>query len=526
MNPLGIQADALWSEDRGGPDFSFDTLWHSRGKLTSQGYVVWMEIPLKSLRFPSVTEQKWGFTLLRTIPRNNEWAYWPRVSSRIEGRLNQAATLAGIENVSPGRNLQLIPYGVFRSFRALDTRDSNRPRFTSKGAEPDAGLDAKFVFKDSLVLDVAVNPDFSQVESDAPQITVNQRFEVLFPEKRPFFLENADYFRTPVDLVFTRRIADPQLGVRATGKIGRNSIGALIIDDQSPGKGVPPDDALSGERAYFGIFRVSRDIFKQSSVGFILTDREFRETFNRVGGFDGRFKLNDNWVTRLQAVASSTPFADGRRRHGSALEASLNRSGRQFSYSLRYSDRSPGFAALAGFIPQVDIRSINQFVTYRLRPEKKFLIALGPALSSTQIWDHRGTRLNSEYIPLFQAELKGQTFISVGRSNHRERLRPEDFPILTANRDFSKATNFVFFNSNIFSTFGVEGQYRSGHRINYGPPSGQEPFLANHREASLTLTFRPVTSLRVDNTYIGARLLDRSNGSSIFNNHIIRSRAN
>src|SRR3989344_2087046 len=282
-NPFGIQWDALWTEGGsgggggGGPsefDSSFDTLWHSRGQPTDQGYVVWMAIPFKSLRFSDSPRQTWGLLFNRDIPRLNEETFWPHYSSRIQGRLNQTATLEGLENISPGRNIQLIPFGVFRSFRAPDERDPLRPQFEREQADFDAGLDAKFVFRDSLVLDVAVNPDFSQVESDEPQVTVNQRFEVFFPEKRPFFIENASFFATPINLVFSRRIAAPQFGVRLTGKAGPYAIGAFVIDDEAPGESVADTDPLTDTRALFAIFRVNRDIGKQSTLGFIFTDRE------------------------------------------------------------------------------------------------------------------------------------------------------------------------------------------------------------------------------------------------------------
>src|SRR5207245_8949693 len=113
-----------------------------------------------------------------------------------------------LSRISAGRNIQFFPYGVLRSFRALDTRDPAAPHFAHRDAEFRGGIDSKFVLHDNLVLDVTANPDFSQVESDEPQITVNQRFEVFFPERRPFFLENSDYFKTPIDLCFTRRIGD------------------------------------------------------------------------------------------------------------------------------------------------------------------------------------------------------------------------------------------------------------------------------------------------------------------------------
>jgi len=206
--PRGIQRDAIWTEGQGF-DGSFDTLWHTRGQITDAGYLAWFSIPFKSLRFPSTPQQTWGVILRRDIPRVNESSHWPHVSSAVEGRLNQAATLRGLEHISPGRNLQFIPYASFRSFRAPDFRDPAQPRFAEEAGEVQAGVDAKIIFQDSLVLDITANPDFAQVESDEPQVTVNQRFEVFFPEKRPFFLENAGYFKTPFNLVFTRRIADP-----------------------------------------------------------------------------------------------------------------------------------------------------------------------------------------------------------------------------------------------------------------------------------------------------------------------------
>ena len=215
-NPLGVQWDAIWTEDREF-DSSFDTVWRSEGRLTDRGYVVLMAIPFRSLRFPATGDQRWGVIFVRDIPRSNESAFWPRVSSRIEGRMNQAGLLRGLRDISPGSNTQLIPFVAARSSRILETGPPGDPRFVNERGDLDAGLDAKFVFRDSTVLDLTANPDFSEVESDLPQVTVNQRFEVFFPEKRPFFLENSDFFRTPIDLLFTRRIVEPRVGVRMTG---------------------------------------------------------------------------------------------------------------------------------------------------------------------------------------------------------------------------------------------------------------------------------------------------------------------
>src|SRR5579864_432023 len=266
-NPLGIQWDALWTEgsigngrpaDFSGFDDSFDTVWNSEGRLTGQGYLLLMSIPFKSLRFPNTDKQEWRIILNRSIPRTNENLFWPRITNRIQGRFNQAATATGLD-LSRSRNIQLIPYGLLRGFRDIDQRDPANPFFESRTLQPEAGLDAKFILHDSFVLDATINPDFSQVESDQPQITVNQRFEVFFPEKRPFFLENSNYFNTPITLLFTRRIADPKWGVRLTGKDGPWAVGMLVADDSAPGQVVPLNDPLAGKKALFAIGRVSRD---------------------------------------------------------------------------------------------------------------------------------------------------------------------------------------------------------------------------------------------------------------------------
>jgi hypothetical protein len=246
VNPLGVQADAALSDSQG-DDFSFDTLWYSEGKLTPEGYVAMMTIPFRSLRFASQAVQTWGFGLYRGIPANNENSFWPFVTEKISGFVPQLAKMTGLENISPGRNLQLIPYAAFSRSHFLDQPDSGVPAFRGK-TDFRPGLDAKAVIHDTLALDVALNPDFSQVESDDPQVTVNQRFEVVFPEKRPFFLENNGYFSTPENLFFSRRIVDPEFGGRITGKLGRWNLGVLAIDDRAPGSGLDPDDPNSGAR--------------------------------------------------------------------------------------------------------------------------------------------------------------------------------------------------------------------------------------------------------------------------------------
>jgi hypothetical protein len=592
--PLGVQWDAIWTEASraevsGNFDTSFDTVWDSRGKVTNRGFVVLMAIPFKSLRFPATKQQEWGIILYRGIFRKNEDAFWPQISRKVEGRLGQAATLYGLEGISPGRDIELIPYGILRGFRSLDTVDPDNPFFQSANVQGQIGMDAKFVIHDHFVVDVMANPDFSQVESEDPQITVNQRFEVYFPEKRPFFLENEDFFRTPIDLFFTRNIQDPSAGIRLTGKEGPYSVGLMASDDRAPGLAIPnycPSfsldcvDNLYGIRSYFTVARVSRDIFKQSSVGAIYSDWECPSTgeFNRVGGADTRLKFNDNWTLEGQAVTSSSnllglnpsinlfstceanlfPFSSGNVGNGNyyagpADKIDLHRTGLHFIYNGTYQGVSPGFVTVPGFVNRVDIRESEQHAGYFFRPKQGWITAWGPGFYNRYTFDHEGTRLDTDYEPYLTIAARGQTVVQiVPYEETRERLRPQDFafiglPGVTEDQDYHEHRSGAKFQTSYFPKMTAGASYYWGDGANFVPAATEVPqaLLSRLNTGSATLTFRPMKPLKIENTYLFERLRATENeylfalsqvaasttpgvaiGKGIFDNHIVRSKWN
>ena len=550
VNPLGVQWDAIWSETpheevNGNFDTSWDTVWNSQGVITPEGYVAWIEIPFKSLRFPAEREQSWGLILYRGIIRENEDAFWPQVSPKFEGRLAQAATLSGLEGISPGRNLQFIPYGLLNSFRDLDDRDPNTPHFENRAIGGTFGLDSKLVLNDSFVLDLTANPDFSQVESEEPQVTVNQRFAVYFPEKRPFFIENADYFRTPIDLFFTRSIVDPSYGVRLTGKAGPYSIGVLTADDRAPGLTVAPSDPLAGSRQYFTIARVSRDIFKQSSIGAIYTDEEYPAAggYNRIGGLDARLKFTPSWTATLESVVSSTQNPGGGYQAGPATFADTTYAGVHTTYEGTYKDISPGFTSLPGFVNRVDIRDLSNELDYRFRPVHGPLVSWGPSMHTDWVWAHDGTRLDLLTDPSFGLLFKGQTYLTLyPYTDFHERLRPSDFPALPQDRDYHEHNSSILWGTSYLKWARLQGYYQWGDGVNFVAPFSVSPltcpgvpvvtgttcapFIAKSDGASTGISFRPFSALRIDNTYLFSRLRDRETGAAIFNNHIVRTKWN
>ncbi|HZD92996.1 MAG TPA: DUF5916 domain-containing protein, partial [Candidatus Sulfotelmatobacter sp.] len=536
-NPYGIQQDGLIAENQGF-DNSFDTVWHTSSRINGNGYIVIIEIPFKSLRFRRQATNDWGVILIRVIPRNSEHSYFPRNTNHVQGMLTQEGALEGFQEISPGRNMQFIPYTSVGAFRALDGRDPAGDRFTGKHVQPKAGLDSKIVLKDSLVLDTTINPDFGQIESDEPQVTVNQRFEVFFPEKRPFFQENSNFFQTPLNLVFTRRIADPLYGVRLTGKAGPWAIGTMLANDRSPGKSVIDTDPLTGQNAYFGIVRVNRELGKNNSVGMIYTDRELQTVpnsfctslrcgvgFNRLGGVDTQLKFGKNWQLQGQAVTSETKFSDGSHIAGPAYFAYAERSSRSLEFNTMYQDIAAGFDTETGFINRTDFRRFSNFISRTFHPEGKHLTSHGLRLFQFSLWDHNGTRLNHQLNPGYVWAFPRNSSFNISVEWEHERLRPVDFSTLTANRDYAHVAGAAELRTQYFKWINLLLEMDWGTATNFVPRSGP-PVLAYQNTAFMRGVVRPTRGLTIENTYIMTRLLDQDTHLNIFNNHIMRSKWN
>jgi hypothetical protein len=302
----------------------------------------------------------------------------------------------------------------------------------------------------------------------------------------------------------------------------------LTADDRSPGLEVPAWAPLGGTRQYFTIARVSRDLFKQSSVGAIFTDQEYpaANQFNRIGGVDARLKFNRNWTSSLQSVVSSSQTEAGYKA-GPASYADLTFSGVHTDYQGIYKDISPGFTSVPGFINRVDIRDFANLVDYRFRPHEGPLVAWGPSMHTDWVWAHDGTRLDLLTDPSLVFRFKGQTYLTVfPYTDFHERLRPSDYPALTGNQDFHEHNSTVLAGTSLLRWMTVQSYYTWGNAINFVPPTGEAPFLARTDGAAAGISLRPVSALKIDNTYLFSRLRDRESAMAIFNNHIVRSKWN
>jgi hypothetical protein len=392
---------------------------------------------------------------------------------------------------------------------------------------------------------VTLNPDFSQVESDDPQVTVNQRFAVLFPEKRPFFIENAGFFQTPVDLFFSRRITDPQFGARMTGKAGNWTLGALVIDDRQPGQGQTPGSEYD-TRALDGVVRVAREFGKQSYIGAFASTRDFADTSNRMVSLDARIKISPHWVADFQAthswtrqdinlpqlcqqfeqpVQTGTSPANASSQQGNSLYADVSYTGRKFYFLSQYNDFSPGFCAELGFIPRVDIRQSYSLASYLWRPSLRPIVDFGPIGSEIIDWDHNDVLQDWTAALGAQVDLTRNSTFTVSRGEGYE---------LFANIPFRKHSTSVYATSALYKWLTLTTRFTSGTGENYFPGGAFDPFLGNVKKLNLGFTVRPSARFRIDETGIYYRLGTRDGstpagfkpGQAIFNNYLLRTKFN
>lgn len=366
INALGVQMDAVNSDVDGSEDWSWDAIWASSGRVTEDGYIVEVAVPFSSLRFPRTPGvQTWGFVATRDLPRSTRHRMRSAYTDRDRACLVcQFDKITGFAEITPGRNLEIAP--TLTTLRT-DARDALESPLRTGDVDPDAGLTVRWGIRPNVTANAAVNPDFSQVEADVAQLDVNTRFALFYPEKRPFFLEGADLFGTPLDVVFTRTIADPQWGAKITGKEGPHAFGIVAARDEVatllfPANQESSVDGLAAELSNV-IARYRRDVGETSTIGALVTSREGGGYHNRVAGIDGSVRFTQTDTVRFQLVASSTAYPVEIARRQAQPEGSFNglayrgryfHAGRNWFWHIAREAIDSGFRADNGFMPRVD----------------------------------------------------------------------------------------------------------------------------------------------------------------------------
>lgn len=479
FNPLGIQQDGIYTEGQGA-DFSVDVVMESKGAIHQDGWAVEVKIPFKSLRYSIGKGKAWGFNVARNIDRfNDEFDQWLPDDRNISGFLVKHGKITGIEDIKVERTLELVP-SITISETGLRKRTIARSRLTStsidpgkfvnEGIEADIGLTLKFNITPNITLDAAFNPDFAEIEADAPVVTANQRFPIFFQEKRPFFLEGVEIFQAPLQSFYSRTIFDPDIATKLTGKIDKTSFGFLVASDNAPGnysedeRNDPPIrrriDEFLDKNALFGVVRLKRDIGKENNIGFFGTARTFPKNRNFTGGFDGRFKLNPKLVSQFQVLGTHSrkfffnPELDDdeyRTGNGVGYFWNLDYTEKNWGWLIEASGRSRDYRADAGFTRRTNTNSV--FFANRLSTEPKpkaKLIRTDWRIFSRLTYDWKGRSTDGFIGTSFNFSFQGNLFISTEAGTAYERLFEEEFG---AKRTVANPTQGAFFGSSERSAY-------------------------------------------------------------------------
>ena len=517
VNGYGVQGDAIINAGRGnrgppggGGDRSWDALFYSSGRLVDDGWTAEMSIPFKSLRYPARDDgnHRWGFQISRTIQGKDETVVWSPISRDIAGFLTQMGVLDGLSGVSTSRNLEILP--TFTGIQ-VGQLDEATGRFGNGDLSPDLGLNVKYGVTSDLTADFTVNPDFSQIESDRPQIEVNQRFPLFFRELRPFFLEGQEIFNTasPINLVHTRTIVDPRFGGKLTGKAGNATLGVLVADDEAPGRRDDIADPGYGKTAQFFLGRARYDLYSESYIGGIFTDREFLDSYSRVGGVDGRFRLGATHSVRFIAVASANRDEAGNDKTGPMFDVGFSRDSRHWNYRLSYDSVDPDFDTMTGFVRRVDTRRIEANVRYRWWPEST-VINWGPSFSYLRILDHDGVLQDEDYRASVNFRLANNVFVRANTRREMERFNEIDF-----RKQRSSFGGGINTSRWISFHFGANW----GDQIRYI----DDPFLGRLTSYDFNVTWRPTSRLRTNVQLDTSRFVDTRSDTEEFDIKIWRT---
>ncbi|MGD9346847.1 MAG: DUF5916 domain-containing protein, partial [Candidatus Aminicenantes bacterium] len=506
LNPLGIQMDCLRIEEGGNEnmDFTWDTVFKSEGKIDAHGYVVEMAVPFKSIRFPDTDDKVWGLTLGRNIPGKGELLLWPDFTREISGLITQSGEIRIRGDVEKGKNFEIMPVVT-----SLKTKNSK--------IDPEAGLNLKWGVSSDLTLDVTVNPDYSHIEADAPQIEANQRFALFYTEKRPFFLEGMEIFRFPeVNLVYTRRIIDPAAGGKATGKVGRFTYGFLTAYDLNPTESlwdVSENGEARDEKALFNIFRIKADVAPGSYLGFCLTDKKIDGSFNRVAGVDGQFKWKDNFFFSFQAIGSKTKFEERETNIVPALTAEASYFSKYWGAGVAWQSMHPDFEASAGFVNRVDFRRIVGYSFLNFYPEKNFMNQIRLSMNAGQMYEYIGNTLSDRWVT-GNVHLRFTEFnqMNITYKNSMERYEGIDFYKNNLNLDCE------------FSLIGwlpFGAYFQTGNSIYYDP---DEPYLGYSNTYGIYMTFKPSKRLQYSLDFTKQTFWKKRGGEQVYDINIVRSR--
>jgi Domain of unknown function (DUF5916)/Carbohydrate family 9 binding domain-like len=541
-NPFGVQMDGMRNGNN--EDMSFDMIWYSKASLNDSGYTAEMAIPFSSMRFPTKEVQNWGLEIFRNLPRTSRVQIsWVHLNLNDPCLMCQMGTLEGLKGLQSTGSVELLPYAMGLESGSINDNNVPNSGFSNGPVTGRIGMGVKYTPNPSLSLEGVANPDFSQVESDAAQISVNNTFALFYPEKRPFFMDGNDIFTTLIQTYYSRTINNPLGAAKIVEKSGPLSIAYLGAEDRNSPFIVAGEEGSVADNngdntfstpysSFSNILRARYNFGLQSFVGGIATTRNFTNAHNYVGGvdwslffggsytFDGQFlvsntkELNDTNLVSDPSYFGNTRFTkafDGQEYDGTGFETDFRRDAREYSFKLTYSDFSPTFQAEDGYVFSNDLRTLIMDHSMEFYPNSKLFDNWGFDVNSGLQFDYQGGRKQRWIIPDIFLNLKAQTQLYVN--------------YLFVNDELFHSVNFVRVNR---WQFGVYANPASMISINLDAAVGRfiyradQPALGRGHNITAEVTLKPTDRLSLTIDYSRSRLSNVVGGELLFDGYISR----
>lgn len=486
VNPFGIQTDSRFAS--GTEDFSVDFVWASAGRIDPDGYSVELAVPFKSIRYAGKKRVEMSIFFERRVSRRGEHSSYPALDpARGYFFLTQMMPLE-LEDITKYTLLEILPAYTYRD--GADRVDGEP--VGAKGVH-DAHLTGKLGLTSQLILDATYNPDFSQIEADAGQIDVNLRYDLYYPEKRPFFLEGSEMFQLagtaetdPLDaVVYTRTIIDPRVGLKLSGKVGKkDTIASIFSLDESPSSD-PLYEPGADPYAGFGILRYKRAVTSDGFIGAFSAGRAYADGFNEVAGVDGQVRLTKSsqlsfhgfgsWTRREAGVA-----AEG----GAAVGADYLYDTRDLGATVSFYDITEDFETDTGYLTRRGVAGLHASLSPKLYPKSRFFRKITPTLSAAAVKDLPSGLFETNESLAVVLTLPGYTFATVQGRYSTEVYLGERF-------DTSGVS--IGSQSQVTKALYLRGQYFRGHSIRYVA----EPYSGASNRITGTVTYKPSEKFEV-----------------------------
>ena len=534
INPFGIQGDLLATMN--GEDASIDWIWHAAASKNKNGWTAEMAIPFSSLNFPSAEEQPWRINILRTIPRASRTQIsWTRLDRNVPGIMTQAGFLKGLKNIKPGSSIELLPYLIGQKTGSLNDIDNPNSGFKYESIQGRIGGGIKYSPSQSFSLDAVINPDFSQIETDAAQISVNTTFALQYNEMRPFFLIGRELLQT--SMYYSRSINDPSAAARINGKTGSLSYLYMSAYDRNTVFDIPGEEGSNtvgtNLKSLVNIGRLRYDIFDETYVGGTVLSRNLKGGHNYVAGLDWTYKFWSNWYFAGEGYLSQTKELsdtailnsgrkfgttgynaafNGEKYSGNGFRLNLSHSQRSYNFGLTFNNYSPTYQSYNGSFSQNGFRQFFMSHEYVFYPENSFADQGSMGFNSFLRYDFAGRKREQVLQPYISLTLKGQTNISI----EQLLLNDESFGGIW----FEGINRFMFnVNSRPLNEISLSAYGEFGKFIN----RSESPTMGRGHRFGAGITLKPTSRLNISISYDRARLSSVESRELYYDGNIYRT---